>query len=192
MGGSPESSLNANTLHRGFRDLLRSRCNLHGPVSVGQTAVIPSERVQIRVCLFLYGWYYAGLRLQIWVRLICVISTYSNRAVQIWVGLELAEITQLIRKQVFSVTDVCVCVIGRFIFREFLCVNGAHKKYLTEAPKLHKIIPASTPYRRDVLCHLEISSQTGKSYKGEPGRQHKMFILTFPALTQTQTENLKT
>ena len=50
------------------------------------------ERVQIWVCLFLCGWSYPSLPLQIWVCLICVISTYSNGAVQIQVGLELAEI----------------------------------------------------------------------------------------------------
>ena len=47
--------------------------NLHNPVWVGRTAVIPSERVQIWVCLFLYGWYCPGVRLQIWVCLICAI-----------------------------------------------------------------------------------------------------------------------
>ena len=51
----------------------------------------PSERVQIWAGLFLYGWYYPDVRLQIWVCLICVVSTYSNGAVQIRVGLELAD-----------------------------------------------------------------------------------------------------
>ena len=37
------------------------------------------------------GWYYAGVTLQIWVCLICVILPYSNGAVQVQVGLELAE-----------------------------------------------------------------------------------------------------
>ena len=52
-----------------------------------QTAVIPSDRVQIWGRLFLHGWYCPGVRLQIWVCLICVISPYSNGAVQIrlWV-----------------------------------------------------------------------------------------------------------
>ena len=36
-------------------------------------AVVPSERVQIWVCLLLYGWYYPSMGLQIWVFLICVI-----------------------------------------------------------------------------------------------------------------------
>ena len=54
-------------------------------------AVIPSVGVEIWVCLFLYGRYYPGVRLQIWVRLICVISAYSNGAVQIRVGLEFAD-----------------------------------------------------------------------------------------------------
>ena len=39
--------------------------NVHSPASLGQTAVIPSERVQIWVCLFLHGWSYPGVRLQI-------------------------------------------------------------------------------------------------------------------------------
>ena len=63
--------------------------NLHSPVWVGQTAVIPSERVQIWMFLFLYGWCYPccpGVRLQIWVCLICVMSTYSNEAVGIRMG----------------------------------------------------------------------------------------------------------
>ena len=51
--------------------------NLHSPV-------IPSERVQIWVCLFLYGWYYPGVGLQIWVCLICVISTYPNGPKRAW------------------------------------------------------------------------------------------------------------
>ena len=60
-----------------------------GPLGwVGQTAVIPSERVQIWVCLFLFSWFYPARG---WMCLICVISTYSNGAVQIRVGLELAD-----------------------------------------------------------------------------------------------------
>ena len=58
----------------------------------GQTAVIPSERVQIWVCLFLYGWYDPGAMLQICVCLICVLSPCSNGAVQIRVGLGLADL----------------------------------------------------------------------------------------------------
>ena len=41
-------------------------------VWVGQTAVIPSDRVHIWVCLFLFGWYYPSVTLHIWVCLICV------------------------------------------------------------------------------------------------------------------------
>ena len=46
--------------------------------------------VGFRTCwvrLFLYGWSYPGVRLQIWVCLICVASSYSNGALQIrfWV-----------------------------------------------------------------------------------------------------------
>ena len=41
-------------------------------------AVIPIERVQIWACLFLDCWYYAGVRLQIWVCLICVIFALSS------------------------------------------------------------------------------------------------------------------
>ena len=61
-----------------------------------------SERVQIWVCLFLCGWYYPGVRLQIWVCLICVISTYSNGAVQIRMGLELPLIFFRVFKPFFS------------------------------------------------------------------------------------------
>ena len=68
--------------------MLQTHPNLHSPVLVGQMAVIPSERVQIWVYLFLHGWYCPGVRLQIWACLICVISTHSNGAVQIRVGLE--------------------------------------------------------------------------------------------------------
>ena len=53
---------------------LQTHPNLHSPVWLGQTAVIPSERVQIWMRLFVYAWYCPGLRLQIWVCLICVIS----------------------------------------------------------------------------------------------------------------------
>ena len=56
---------------------------LHSPGWEGQTEGYPGERVQIRVCLFLYCWNYPGVRLQLWVCLICVISTYSNGTVQI-------------------------------------------------------------------------------------------------------------
>ena len=55
-----------------FPPLIWAHPNLHSPIWVGQTAVIPNGRVQIWVCLFLYGWYYPSMRLQIWVRLICV------------------------------------------------------------------------------------------------------------------------
>ena len=57
------------------------------------------------VCLFLYGWYCPGVRLQIWVRLIRVISPYSNGAVQIQVGVELAEIKQTDRFLVGSESE---------------------------------------------------------------------------------------
>ena len=39
------------------------RPNLHSPV--WSNGGHPRERVQIWVCLFLYGWYYPGVRLQI-------------------------------------------------------------------------------------------------------------------------------
>ena len=56
--------------------------NLHSPVWAGPKAVVASERVHIWVCLFLlYGWSLPGVMVRIWVCLICVISTYSNRAV---------------------------------------------------------------------------------------------------------------
>ena len=41
-------------------------------------------------------------------------------------------ITQIIRKQFFCVTDVCV--IGKLIPREFFCVIGVYRKYHMEAP----------------------------------------------------------
>ena len=41
------------------------------------------------MCLFLYGWYYPGVRLQVWVCLTCAISPCSNGALQIRVGFEL-------------------------------------------------------------------------------------------------------
>ena len=40
----------------------------------------------------LFGWYYPGVRLKVWVCLICAISTCSNGAVQIRVGLELSDL----------------------------------------------------------------------------------------------------
>ena len=62
---------------------LQTHPNLHSPVGVGQTTVIPSERVQIWVRLFLYGRYYPSVRLQVWVSLICVVSPYSNGVVHL-------------------------------------------------------------------------------------------------------------
>ena len=62
-------------------------------------------------------------------------------------------ITQIIRKQFFCVTDVCVCVIGKLIPREFFCVIGVYRKYHMEAPKLHKRIPARKLCVTDVLCN---------------------------------------
>ena len=41
-------------------------------------------------------------------------------------------ITQIIRKQFFCVTDVCV--IGKLIPREFFCVIGIYRKYHMEGP----------------------------------------------------------
>ena len=64
---------------------LQAHPNLHSPVWVGQTAVTPSKKAQIWV--FLYAWSCPGVALQIWVCLICIISTSSNGAVQILVGL---------------------------------------------------------------------------------------------------------
>ena len=50
-----------------------------------------SERVQIWVCLFLYGWYYPGVTLQILGVFDLCHFALLNGAVQIRVGLELAE-----------------------------------------------------------------------------------------------------
>ena len=60
-------------------------------------------------------------------------------------------ITQIIGKQFFCVTDVCL--IGKFIPREFFCVIGVYRKYHMEAPKLHKRIPARKLCVTDVLCN---------------------------------------
>ena len=57
----------------------RNHPNLESPVSVAQTAAILSERVDIQVRLFMYGWSYSGVRLQIWVCLICVIFDLLKR-----------------------------------------------------------------------------------------------------------------
>ena len=62
-------------------------------------------------------------------------------------------ITQIIRKQFFCVTDVCVCVIGKSILSEFFCVFGVYRKYHMEAPKLHKRIPSRKLCVTDVLCN---------------------------------------
>ena len=62
-------------------------------------------------------------------------------------------ITQAIRKQFFGATDVRA--IGKSIprLRGFLCVISVHRKYLMEAPELHRRIPASKPCATDVLCN---------------------------------------
>ena len=62
---------------------------------------------------------------------------------------------QILRKLLLCVTKVRV--IGELISREFLCVLGVHKKYLMEAPQLHKIIPASKPCATDGLCNWDIN-----------------------------------
>ena len=41
--------------------------------------------------------------------------------------------------------------------REFLRAIGAHRKYLMEAPKLHKVTPDTRPCVIDVLCHCKIT-----------------------------------
>ena len=67
---------------------------------------------------------------------------------------------KIIRKQFSCVTDVRA--IGELIPREFLCNWRAHRKYLMEAPELHKTIPARKPCVTDVLCNWESNSQTIK------------------------------
>ena len=52
---------------------------------VGQISLSPAP------CVAEYGWYCPGVRRQIWVCWICVISHYSNGAVKIQVGVELAD-----------------------------------------------------------------------------------------------------
>ena len=71
-------------------------------------------------------------------------------------------ITQLIRKQVFSVTDVRA--IGKLILRKLLCVFGAHITYV-ESPALRKTIPARTPCVTDLLCDWEISAPKQKKVR---------------------------
>ena len=51
-------------------------------------------------------------------------------------------------KLFFCATDVRA--IGKQIPREFLCVTGVHRKYLMEAPEVHKINPARKPCAADV------------------------------------------
>ena len=81
--------------------LLPGACWTHGAsktvgLSISSTlyfAVFQSFRrhASAKRMLFLCGWYYPGMALQIWVCLICVISPYSNGAVQIRVVSELTE-----------------------------------------------------------------------------------------------------
>ena len=64
------------------------------------------------------------------------------------------------RKLFFCAKDVCVT--GKLIPRELLCVNWRSQKYHFEAPELHKRIPASKPCVTDVLCNWEmIGSHSG-------------------------------
>ena len=69
------------------------------PFEWGQTAVVPSERVQIWACLFLYGRSLPRCEAtNLGVFVLChfaLISPYSNGAVQIRVGLELADLRLL-------------------------------------------------------------------------------------------------
>ena len=48
------------------------------------------------------------------------------------------------------------CAFGKLIPRKFLSLNGFRRKYLLEAPELHKIIPARSRVT-DVLCSEEPS-----------------------------------
>ena len=59
--------------------------------------------VCVCVCVFLCGWYCPGVRPQVWVCLICVMSTYSSGAVQIRVCLKPAESIGLMRWQTLEI-----------------------------------------------------------------------------------------
>ena len=69
-------------------------------------------------------------------------------------------VTQIIQKQFFCVTDVCVCVCARD--RKIssqttnVCNWRVHSKYPMKARELHKRIPARKPCVTDVLCNLDI------------------------------------
>ena len=155
---------------------LQTHANLHSPVRAGQTPVIPSDRVQIWLSLFLYGWYYPGVRLQIWVCLICVSLTYSNGAVQIRVGLELAEMNSIRRFSPSKIGGVLHQEPHYRIFRLFrsffvgysgkpslatcwpgMKVRRANSK--TKKPRNHRLVQnpslaTHTPLMKGVKVHL--------------------------------------
>ena len=62
-------------------------------------------------------------------------------------------ISQIIRKQFFCVTDVCVVKINSQTIH--VCNWHVHRKYLVDTPGLHKIIPARKTCVTDVLCNWE-------------------------------------
>ena len=96
--------------------------------------VIPSERVQIRACLFLYCWYCPGVRLQIWVCLFCVISPHSNRAVQLRLGFELADVWSSLK------------LGGRFGHFYFFCVGRGRTSHR---------IPRERGFLWETDCYLQ-------------------------------------
>ena len=65
-------------------------------------------------------------------------------------------ITQIIRKPFSCVNKQSACN-WKFNFQnKFLCNWRTHRKYLMEAPELHKTIPARKPCVADIPCNLNI------------------------------------
>ena len=74
-----------------FRSLMKSPEFAQPGLSRSNGSHSQREGTNLGVCLFLYGWSYSGLRLQMWACSICVFSICSNGALRIRVGLELVE-----------------------------------------------------------------------------------------------------
>ena len=85
--------------------------------------------------------------------------------------------TLIIRKQFFCETDVCVCNLHINSQIINVCHWHLHRKYLMEAPELHKTIPARKPcvtrerkMRTKFFCTKFLNTPRGPGHPGKiPG-----------------------
>ena len=75
----------------------------------------------------------------------------QNHCSLCWLTMRPETMTKMIGKQLFCATDVRA--IGKLTPRQFLCVIGAHRKYLMEASQVHKITQQKLCSRHTVVCN---------------------------------------